>query len=199
MRPRPNGMMLFRLLSALGLALSFLVLSPTQAFACSCVLSTTEEHVDRADVVVRGTIEDSTPTDPVTYTVSVAETYEGDATGTLEVLSTASGASCGLENVRLGASYVVFAEDDGGRLWASLCGGTAPATPALLAEVEAATGPGAATPAPSGVPTAAPAGQAGATGGGDDEPPADRSLWPWLAGVAGVGAVVAYAARRRAH
>jgi hypothetical protein len=190
-------MRLSRLLAALGLALSYLVLSPTQAFACSCALSTTDEFVDLADVVVRGTIDDSTVSDPVTYTVSVAETYKGEAAGTLEVLSAASGASCGLEHVRLGESYVVFAEDDGGRLWASLCGGTAPATPALVAEVEAATSPGAETSAPSGVPTAAPAGQAVASARGDGEPPAGRSPWPWLTGIAGVGAVVAYAARRR--
>ena len=52
--------------------------------------------------------------------------------------STVAGASCGLEGIEEGREYVFFAErtrTHAGRaeLAASLCGGTAPARPALVA------------------------------------------------------------------
>jgi len=165
-----------RLLVSLALALVWLVLVPTASYACSCAQAGAADHVERADVVVRGVVEDRrehrggrvrSSGDPVTYRVSVTETYKGQTGASLDVLSVASGASCGLEGIRLGEEYVVFASRDarlgwGGtgdrNLWANLCGGTAPATPGLVAAVTAATTVDAATPA---VPTAAPAGRSG--------------------------------------
>lgn len=54
-------------------------------------------------------------------------------------------ASCGLENIRIGEEYVVFAYTsdqyrDPDQLWANLCGGTRPATPAFVSEVEESVG-----------------------------------------------------------
>lgn len=207
-----------RLLVSLGLALAWLVLVPSWAYACSCAQSGVADHVERADVVVRGVVEDRqearggrvrSSADPVTYTVSVAETLKGETDASLDVMSVASGASCGLENIRLGEEYLVFASRDahlgwGGTderaLWANLCGGTAPATPELVAAVTAATagaGPGP-SDRPSDVPTAAPAGQAGdtATPAPDGDP--GRRTWPWLLGaVAALGAGAAGVVLRR--
>jgi hypothetical protein len=67
-----------------------------------------------------------------------------------QIRSASGGASCGLEGMEPGRRYVFFAGHSTveGKptdvLWANLCGGTAPATPALLAEVERVTGAGAA-------------------------------------------------------
>lgn len=46
-----------------------------------------------------------------------------------------SGASCGLEWMRVGVRYLVYATSEDGELWASLCGGTAPAKQAPVDRV----------------------------------------------------------------
>jgi hypothetical protein len=135
-------------------ALSLVVLGAAPSFACSCALAGTEQYVDVADAVFTGTVTDKEPPpkrpmmssmDPVTYTFDVERAFKGDLSDPLPVLSAMSGASCGLEGVRVGQRYVVFAsESKRGEhdLWASLCGGTAPWSAGLEADVVAATGPG---------------------------------------------------------
>lgn len=166
-------------------ALSLVLLSPGQAFACSCVAADTAEHVKWADVVVTGTVvgQDGPPTGrapsgfaPVTFTIEVHEVFKGTSGALLEVTTAASGAACGLEGIRTGHRYVVFASPAPGGLGpesehpgsptANLCGGTAPATPGLVAEVEAVTGPG----QPPGPATTGPATTGPATTGGTDVP-----------------------------
>jgi hypothetical protein len=143
------------LFAAVLVALSLLVVGAAPSFACSCVMSDAAGHVDGAGVVVSGTVTDVVPPperavmssmDPATYVVDVDQVFKGEAGPTVEVLSPNSGASCGLENVKAGRRYVVFAShqsmqgNDPDRLWANLCGGTGPATPRLLAAVEEVTG-----------------------------------------------------------
>lgn len=150
-------------------ALSLVVLGAPPSFACSCANVSTPEYVDGADAVFTGTVVDKQPppkrpvmssTDPVTYTLDVERTFKGDLSDPLPVLSAVSGASCGLEGVRVGGRYVVFAaQGRGGALWASLCGGTAPWSADLEADVVAAAGPGAAPvaePAEPAEPAASP-------------------------------------------
>jgi hypothetical protein len=142
------------LLATLCAALSLVVVTAGPSFACSCVMNGTAQHVEGAEVVVTGTVTEITPPpqrrvmssmDPATYTVEVEDVHKGDAGETIAVLSPNSGASCGLEGIEEGRRYIVFASHrsmEGGdedHLWANLCGGTAPATPDLVAEVEAAT------------------------------------------------------------
>jgi len=165
-------------------ALSLVVLTATPSFACSCAGAGTAEYVDGADAVFTGTVTDKEPPpqravmssgDPVTYTFDVERWFKGEQGDPVQVMSPMSGASCGLEGVRAGQRYVVFTtESRRGDLWASLCGGTAPWSADLEAEVTAAAGPGAVAP-----PSAAPAGAgtpdvAGAessrTGAGPEEP-----------------------------
>lgn len=137
------------LLLATVAAASSLVVSAAPAAACSCAQATVADHVARAAVVLVGTAEDRQDPplrpvmgsgDPAVHTFAVDAVYVGEAPAVAHVRSAASGASCGLEGIELGERYVVFAGQGGDGLWASLCGGTAPAGAGLLAEVEAAAG-----------------------------------------------------------
>ncbi len=165
-------------------ALSFVVLTAAPSFACSCATASTQEYVDGATAVFTGTVTDTEPPpkrremssmDPMTYTFEVDRAFKGDLTSPTEVLSAVSGASCGLEGVREGRRYVVFAtEGRGDALWAGLCGGTAPWSAALGADVAAVTGPGVVAPpsvAPAGAGTPDVAGdETRPTGAGPGEP-----------------------------
>jgi hypothetical protein len=127
------------LLAALGLV----ALTPTTAHACSCALSSTEQHLRGADVVFTGTLTDVVPPllrpvmssdDPATYRFDVHRVLKGDVHGTTDVQSAVSGASCGLEGMTVDQEYVVFATGHD-ELSANLCGGTAPARPAMVERV----------------------------------------------------------------
>ena len=143
-----------RLLAVVPLFVALVLVAPAApAQACSCAGLGTAQKVAGADVIVRGTITDSA--DPggwnsgrlVTYDVAVAQVYKGTATATASVSSPADGGSCGIE-VRQGREYLLFARRVGSELRAELCGGTAPASSTLVADVERITGHG--TP-PQGV------------------------------------------------
>ncbi len=153
------------LLSCL-LAASALIAAPP-ASACSCVPQTTAQHLERADAVFtarlvsreefRGSVLGGA--DAALHVFAVDTVVKGTAHREQGVLSPASGASCGLELVGDGP-FVVFATRSAdlgggdplptladGQYAALLCGGTGPATPGLLAELDALA-PAAATPAP---------------------------------------------------
>jgi len=140
------------LLAGAFAALSLVVFTASPSFACSCAAAGTAQYVDGATVVFTGTVTDKEPPpkrpvmssgDPITYTFDVERWFKGEEQSPLPVLSPMSGASCGIEGVRPGQRYVVFAsEGRGGDLWASLCGGTAPWSAGLEADVEAAAGAG---------------------------------------------------------
>lgn len=143
------------LVAALLVALGVVAFAPTPAYACSCVGGTAADFVVGAEVVLTGTMEKrdepavwNSSADPATYTVTVDRVYKGAATSTQEVLTPVSGASCGLENIKLGERYVVFGSyadfmgEPTDELWATLCGGTDRATPDYVAAVEAVAGAG---------------------------------------------------------
>ncbi len=143
------------LLAAVAAAVALVAVPGAPAYACSCV-GDTRDFVGWADVVVVGTVVgrhgegnflgDGT----VTYTVEVDTVYEGDATSSTEVVSSGSGAACGLEGIEVGTRYVVFASHErDGELWASLCGGTAPASDRMVGKVQEVLGEGE-PPAPGG-------------------------------------------------
>ena len=142
------------LLSALVGAPVVLGASPAQA--CSCAGGTTAEFTERADAVFTGRLvsrdvprELRTSADPALHVFAVDAVAKGAVSERQEVLSPASGASCGLELTGEG-TVVVFAtrtadpyinasgpelEDD--QYYAYLCDGSAP----LTAELEAELGP----------------------------------------------------------
>jgi hypothetical protein len=128
------------LLAALGLV----ALTATPSHACSCVTGSPAQYLRWADTVFTGTLTDIDPpsqravmssTDPNTYTFEVDRSFQGDHGSPVEVKSAMSGASCGLEWMRVGVRYLVYATSEDGELWASLCGGTAPAKQAPLARL----------------------------------------------------------------
>ncbi len=171
-------MRLLRLLLTVLLAsLTIVVIPASPSFACSCARASTEQYVDGADAVFTGTVTGKEPPperavmssmDPITYTFDVERWFKGERENPVEILSAMSGASCGLEGVRAGQRYVVFASESrrGDReLWASLCGGTAPWSADLESDVAAAAGPGVVEP-PSPAPV----------GGGTSDAPVDAPV-----------------------
>ena len=133
------------LLGAAGLVL----FTPAAAHACSCVGGDVAAYAERADVVFTGTLVEVTPPparlfwssgDPATYSFDVERVHQGEVGPSTEVRSAVSGASCGLEGMKTGSRYVVFATLDDG-LWANLCGGTDLARPGVVRRLERAVGP----------------------------------------------------------
>lgn len=146
--PRITGVLAAGLL-ALGLA------SSTPCHACSCAESpTVAGSAARADVVFVGTLVDTrepvvrvpgitSSQGPVAKVFEVTEVRKGEVGARAEVLTAASGASCGLE-VEEGRTYVVVARSSVEGLRADLCGGTrllTATTPADLDSVGAPSAP----------------------------------------------------------
>jgi hypothetical protein len=137
-----------RVLLVLPLFFAVVLVAPAApAHACSCALLGTAQKVAGADVILRGAV--TRTDDPgggsssrlVTHEVAVKDVYRDTAAATSQVRSPAGGGSCGIE-VQQGREYVIFARRVGSELRAELCGGTAPASAELVAEVERLTGPG---------------------------------------------------------
>jgi hypothetical protein len=177
-------------------------LSATPASACTCVASTPEEHFERADVVFAGELVrfQGPPQAPgmrstglATWTFEVTEVFKGEATATQEVVSSSSGASCGLELPHEG-TFVVYASRDAlgmatgpHQLEANLCGGTQAGTPpAAFADLGRPPKP-----------ATEPAADAGA-GGRPDDPPVPLAVAVAVAvAAAGIAAVAVALHRRR--
>jgi hypothetical protein len=157
-------MLVTLLLGAVMMAAGLVAAAP--ASACSCVAGTTQEFFDRADAVFTGRLLSReepqgsviSTADPALHVFAVDTVVKGTAEQRQEILSPMSGASCGLGLTGTGP-FVVFGTrssdpwpdaapslaDDQYR--SSLCGGTAPLTPELEAELAALAGPSAAPPA----------------------------------------------------
>jgi len=115
---------------------AFPTLDAGPAHACSCIGATVPEHFDQADVVFVGELEANLPApEAVRHQFDVERVFKGEAGAVADVLSTGSGASCGL-SLDPGQTYAVFATQGGsllpGRdygpdvLVGSLCSGTRP-------------------------------------------------------------------------
>ncbi len=132
-----------RLLFVLAVTAGLLVLSPGTSWACSCVSSTTAEHVKRADTVVDGTLE-WTATNGVTttYSVKVDDVFKGRAGVREKLLSPANAAACGLGDLATNKRYVFFVTGEHpGTMQVNSCGGSTLYDAALATQVQAATGP----------------------------------------------------------
>ena len=150
-----------RLIAALFLAGSGVVLAQLPAHACSCVSTSTQTHVKRADEVFSGTVTDATSArsgrkaTTWTYDVEVRRIYKGEvATSTVQVTSQGDDkrSSCGLGQLPADKPYVFFAQADGSELSADGCGGTAPASGQLVSKVERVLGDGHTPAAPEPAP-----------------------------------------------
>lgn len=140
-----------RLLAALVLACTGLVLSQGAAQACTCESLTTQAATKAATSVFTGTVTDSsTAAKPdgqrgtiTTYDVAVERVYKGQVrTATLTVTSSKDHLGCGPARVRDDEPYVFFTRTSGEELRVTRCGGTAPATDKLVGKVEKLLGGG---------------------------------------------------------
>ncbi len=108
-------------------------LHPQAAWACSCMRSTPEEQMERADVVFTGQVIDkkmktveSTPfggLNLVQWTFEVEADHKGSVSEKVTVESASNSAACGI-NFQMGERYQVFANQSDTALRASLCSGT---------------------------------------------------------------------------
>jgi hypothetical protein len=140
------------LLASLLAAAGVLVASP--ASACECVTRTTAEYFADGDAVFTGRLlsrevrhpndPQRSSADPAVHLFAVDGVFKGRVHEVQAVLSAESGASCGLE-VSGDGPVLVFATRSAdlpaGGFAATLCGGTAPLTPALAGDLESLAGP----------------------------------------------------------
>ncbi len=187
--------------------------SPAQA--CECAGFTTAEYTAGADAVFTGRlVSREEPAAPVTSSADLAlhvfavdAVAKGAVAERQEVLSPWSGASCGLELTGEGP-VVVFAtrtpdsylgsaaiELGDGQYYAYLCGGTAPLTPQLAAELGTLRPVAATATAPSPVAPVEP--QAAATPAPDRGGPPVALLGAGAAVLAAAGALLLRRRRSR--
>lgn len=136
-----------RLLAALLLAGSGVVLGQSPAHACSCVTSTTEDHIRTADAVFVGSVDGVAARDQrrISYDVTVERVYKGDVTtSTVRVRSNPEPALCGLGSLRTDRRYLFFgaAAANTNAVAVNSCSGTAPASTSLVRQVERIRGEG---------------------------------------------------------
>ncbi len=122
---------LTRVVAPAAALLALAAASATPCAACSCAgIRTVAEAAQQADAVFVGTftatrtplVQTSTG-DLVAKEFTVTEVRKGEVAATTEVLTAASGASCGLE-VTEGTTYVVVARQGPDGLRSDLCSGT---------------------------------------------------------------------------
>lgn len=108
-------------------------LQPQAAWACSCMRSSPEEQMERADVVFTGRVVDkkmktvtSAPLgglNLVEWTFEVEDDHKGSISEQVTIESASNSAACGI-NFQMGERYQVFANQSNTALRASLCSGT---------------------------------------------------------------------------
>lgn len=153
--PRLLAPLLGRLLAVVLAASVFVLLGPAGSATadehCTCT-GTTQDHVKAASAVFTGEVTDvaalggnaengfsriSTVRVDLVYT---PKNYELITTADVEVMTPGSFSDCA-KPLQRGHTYVFFVESDEG-LTATGCGGTAPATTALVTQVERLLGSG---------------------------------------------------------
>jgi hypothetical protein len=123
------------------LALGVVLAPPTYA-APACPHPRPVVAVQRATVVFTGVVTSVAARDTsFVQTVQVDRVYKGDVTSA-EVRVRTTGGACGLGRLTVDERYVVMATPDGDSWLADPRSGTAPATDALLARVQALLGQG---------------------------------------------------------
>ncbi|MDH2412960.1 hypothetical protein [Nocardioides sp. CER19] len=156
--------MLRRALALVFVAVCAVVIGPqaSDAAAPACPRPAPAVAVQRATVVFTGVVTTSAASGTsFVQTVQVDRIYKGQVT-TANVRVRTTGGTCGLGKLTAGERYVVMATPDGDSWLAGPRSGTAAASDALLARVQALLGPGTA-PAPTPTPTQVSYEQVGAT------------------------------------
>ncbi|MFL6160024.1 MAG: hypothetical protein ACJ72D_28380 [Marmoricola sp.] len=132
-----------RILFVVALIAGLVFLTPSAALACSCVVSTPQEQVQRAGTILDGSVVWSATNGlETTYSVKVDQVFKGRAAAREKLITNANEGSCGLGELATGKRYLFFVSGEHpGRMTVSLCGGTTAYDAALVAKVQAATGP----------------------------------------------------------
>lgn len=150
------------LLSLFLVTLAGWVLAPP-ASACSCVPATTQEQFEQADAVFTASLQSRevddgsvhSSDDPALHVFTAHVVFKGDVHEAQAVVSAADSAACGIA-VPDDEPVIVFAtrsaELPEGRYSASLCGGTGPADPGVIAELTRLTELTTSTGAPGALP-----------------------------------------------
>ena len=142
--------MLRRFLSVAVFATLVTLAAPTaRVFACSCMQMTPQQALANADIAFVGVVAaindpNSGPLvgsgDSLVYTFAVESTLKGDPAVTMDLLSSRSSASCGMEFAAAQRWRVFAYADEAGQLQTGLCSGNE-----MLAENAPVPAP---TPAP---------------------------------------------------
>lgn len=107
--------------ACLAVALAVLAATAEPARACSCALPDARAMLPRADgAIVARLVARRVEGGRATHVFRVLESVKGRFGGTLNVVSAASGAACGLE-LRVGQTTGLFLQRRGGRWESSLC------------------------------------------------------------------------------
>jgi len=143
---------LARLLLLPILALPVVLISAPPASACSCVSGTVKDFVEWADVVFVATVADGlgeNASGGVAETkASVEHVYEGEVDDVVSITTSGSEASCGLNGVGAGETWLFFGTGGYDAVEVSLCGGSTVADSGLRENVKKLLGPGEAVVAP---------------------------------------------------
>lgn len=133
-----------RLFAALLLSGTALVAVGAPANAACPPRSTLEQRAAAAADVFTGTVVDAAESGSTrTYTVTVGQVYKGSvATEQVAVTTDTRPRACGLPVLAAGDEYVFFAQEQGGELTTGRRTGSAPATAAYVARIEAVLGTG---------------------------------------------------------
>jgi hypothetical protein len=177
-----------RLLLAAVLTFGILVLTPSPSWACSCVMSTTPQHVKNAVTIASGTV-DWTASDGQTrtYQVILDDVYKGVAAKTEKLSTNAQESACGVGDLAPGKRYLFFIEGQHpGAMQIGLCGGTIAYDDAIAQQVQSVTGPPG-KPLPSPTPASGP----------DDTSARTTLFGLGAAGLLVAAAIGAFAVRRR--
>jgi len=130
-RQRPNGMLRRFISVAVFATLVTLSAPAARVFACSCPQMNPQEALANAEVAFVGVVAaiddpNSGPLvgsgDALRYTFAVESTLKGDPAMSVDVLSSRSSASCGME-FAAAQRWRVFAYTDVGQLQTGLCSG----------------------------------------------------------------------------
>lgn len=139
-----------RLLIALALACSGLVLTGVPAQACTCEDESVSQQARQADVVFSGVLRSQERrAGEHVYSLDVDRIYHGRVVETPVEVASSTSTSCGLGRLEVDRSYVVFASRVGSSFESAQCTGTGRATPSYVADVERVLGAGNEVPDPS--------------------------------------------------
>lgn len=113
----------------LAFAFLFLTFGASEAFACSCAppSQTTNDDFQKATAVFVGRVLDvqrKENAENITVKFAVQKYWKGKISNTVKVMTASNSAACGV-NFEVGKDYLVYANENNGKLSTGLCSRTA--------------------------------------------------------------------------